>query len=330
MKHPADFTPAFPAVVDNTMRSAFVSCPQKFFQEFLLCRSPLGGASVHLIAGATYARGLEFVREKVWGPDQWSLDEALAGMVPVVYAEYGDFACPPDYQHKSVQRVLQAIVAYFDRFPPESDHILPYIKSNKKPAVEFNFSFPTQIKHPDSGEPIIYCGRFDMIGVYNDLLWVVDDKTATQLGSSWDKSWRLKAQLTGYVFAARQYGFPVEGAIVRGCSFLKTGAYGFSEPILYKGDWNVERWWIQLHRDLARMVQCWQDRDNDFPLGYWDFNFDHSCSTFGQACPFTNLCDVKNPEEWAKTDFEYRKWNPMELLPVEVEDDQRELAELKT
>jgi hypothetical protein len=307
--------PKFPSVIDNTMRGSFVDCPQQFYQEFILKRA-LKGGSVHLIAGGAYAKGLEIVRSLVWG-EGYSLEDALVEAYPAIVAEYGDFPCPEHQQYKSCERVIQGVIAYFDKYNPHTDHMQPYMKKNGKPAVEFTFSFPTQLKHPDTGEPILYAGRFDMIGTYNGLNWVVDDKTASQLGAAWDKSWRLKAQMTGYVFAARQFGIPVEGAIIRGTSFLRTGAYGFSEPMEYRAAWQVERWWVQLHRDIGRMIQCWQDKDDDHPFGYWDYNLHNACSSFG-GCGFQQLCSVHNPEEWAKTDYERREWNPLDINPAGI------------
>ena len=314
---PKDYEPSFPQVIDNVMRSSFVSCPHSFYEEHILKRSATGG-SVHLVAGAAYAKGLEIVRRLIWG-EGMELEDALCEAFPHIIAEYGTFPCPERYHYKSWERVIQGVVAYFDKWPPKEDNLVPYISPNTgKPAIEFTFSFPTQIPHPETGQPILFAGRFDMIGVYNDTLWVVDDKTASQLGPNWDKQWRLKAQLTGYTFAARQYGIPVEGALVSGISFLPSGAYGFSRPIEYRPDFILERWWVQLHRDIARMVQCWLDRDEENPYGYWDYDLNDACTAYG-GCPFQQLCSAKDENQWAKTGFEYRDWNPLDLNPGRVE-----------
>ena len=311
---PADFKPEFPRVIDSTMRTEFVSCEQQFFQAFIMKRTPKGG-SVHLTAGAAYAKGLEVIRTLVYGPEKLSVRDALVEALPHVWAEYGDFPVPEGYEHKSPNAVMRALVAYFDRYSPDRDHLRPVIKSDGMPAVEFTFTFPLQIEHPDTKEPLLYAGRFDMLGIYNDLLWVVDDKTASSLGSHWDRQWALRGQLTGYCFAAQNYGYPTVGAIVRGTSFLKTGAFGFSEPIEYRPDWQLERWWVQLHRDVARMIACWQDKTEEHPYGYWGYNLAEACTSFG-GCPFVGLCTKSNPEEWAKSDYEFRDWSPLDKNPM--------------
>jgi len=77
----------------------------------------------------------------------------------------------------------------------------------------------------------------------------------------------------------------------------------------------VERWWTQLHRDIGRMVACWEDKSDEFPFGYWDYDLADACTSYG-GCPFMSLCTVSNPDEWAKTDYEYRNWNPLDLNPI--------------
>ena len=314
MDYPAGWKPEFPRVVDSTMRADFVACPQKFFQAYVQKRS-LSGDSIHLVAGAAYARGLEIVRNFVYGPAKLPLERALVESIPHVWAEYGAIEVPAGYEQKGPIGVVKALVAYFDRFPPLTDHIQPFMKKNGEPATEFSFTIPMEIAHPVTGEPILYAGRTDLIGVYNGTLWVVDDKTASQLGPSWDRQWSLRAQLTGYCYAAKRYGLDVSGAIIRGISFLKGGAFGFSEPIEYRANWQLERWWEQLHRDVARMIGCWTEVDDAHPLGYWDYNLADACTSFGSGCPFAALCKVSNPNEWLGQ-YEYKSWNPLDLNPV--------------
>lgn len=306
-------TPEFPAVIDSTMRADFVNCPQKFYQGYILRRA-LKGGSVHLIAGGAYAKGLEIIRNLVYGPEKLSVDDALAEAFPKVIAEYGDFY-EEGAEHKSPINIIKALIAYFDHYPPATDHIQPVMKKDGYPATEFTFSIPTQIKHPDTGEPILYAGRFDMLANYQGSIWVVDDKTASSLGWGWDRQWKLRGQLTGYTFAARYFGWEAQGAIVRGISLLKTGAFGFSEPIEYRSPFMLERWWVQLHRDLARMVDCWQDKSEEHPYGFWDYNLADACTSYG-GCPFAQLCAVSNPDDWAQGNYELRDWSPLDRNPA--------------
>lgn len=295
-------TETFPSVIDSTMRSSFVDCPQKFYRSFIQGLTPSEG-SVHLVAGAAFARGCEVVRKLVWG-DGHDLESALAEGIIAALDEYGDFECP-DKINKTPERVCEALVEYFSEYPPATDHIQPFFHDDK-PAVEFSFAIPLDIAHPETGEPILYAGRFDCIGQYQNGLWVVDEKSTSQLGASWLKNWHLRSQITGYCWAARQFGIPVNGAIIRGISFLKK-SFGHAEAIEFRPDWMIDRWYFQLHMDITRMVECWNN-------GYWDFALDHACASYG-GCTFQRLCTVNNPEQWVSQYYHVRRWSPLDRNP---------------
>jgi len=54
--------PPFPSVVDSTIIAAFRSCPQKAYLEFVE-HWKIRDQSVHLVAGAAYAAGMEAAAE---------------------------------------------------------------------------------------------------------------------------------------------------------------------------------------------------------------------------------------------------------------------------
>src|SRR3990172_5087025 len=90
-------------------------------------------------------------------------------------------------------------------------------------GIEFSFAAAIpEVKHPETGDPILFCGRFDQLAEYNKMLFVEDEKTTTSLGEQWRNNWDLDSQFTGYVWGAKQFGLPVVGAIVRGIGLLKT------------------------------------------------------------------------------------------------------------
>ena len=71
----------------------------------------------------------------------------------------------------------QAVEFYFEEYPLDGDSIKPYKFEDGRTGIEFTFGIPIPINHPDSGDPIVLAGRFDLLGYYNDLLAVVDEKT---------------------------------------------------------------------------------------------------------------------------------------------------------
>jgi len=292
----------FPSVIDSSMRGAFSACPQKFYYNYLLHLHP-SAESPDLKAGGAFARGLEVARKSFWGQ---GLDDkaALGEGIKAFLKEWGDYE-PPEYHVKQQDRMAEALVEYFSHYGWTTDHVQPLVQHGE-PAVEFSFALPIpETHHPVTGEPILYAGRFDMLGIKDDVLFVVDEKTTKQLGQSWMANWKLRSQLTGYCWAAQEFGYPVAGAIIRGISILKT-KYGHAEVIEPRAKWEIERWLHQLSRDVSRMIQCWKD-------GYWDFDLDSACSSYG-GCAYMDLCTSPHPERWIETSYVKRVWNPLEVV----------------
>jgi hypothetical protein len=293
------------------MRGSFASCPRKFYWEFIRRIGPKR-LSIHLHFGATFARGLEVFRKTYYtNPPEASTSalrhqEALGVALEAMILEWGHYPEAED-ETKTLWTCLAALVFYFEQHPPYTDIIQPYYKSDGTPAVEFSFALPTNILHPATGEPILYAGRFDLLGLYDGLMFVVDEKTTSQMGPSWSKSWTLRAQFTGYVYAAKSFGHPVVGAIARGVAIRKSG-FDVGDAMVQTPSWQIDRWWHQLHRDIERMLDCWRE-------GFWDYNLDSTCTAYG-GCAFQDLCTVSAPEAWVESAYAPRHWDPLALDPL--------------
>lgn len=304
----------FPTVIDSTMIGAFRSCPQKFFRQYLQHWKPKG-ESVHLVAGAAYARGLEIARRSFYENGMDAQDAEAEGAVALIKA-YGDFACPPD-SAKSLERMLGAFAFYFERYPLGGEGNEPIVLPSGKRAIEFSFAEPLEILHPETGDPLIFCGRTDMICHFADAIFVHDDKTASSLGPSWSQQWELRSQFTGYVWAALRAGIKAQGVRICGVSILKT-KYDTQQVPSYRAPWEVERWYAQLLRDITRMIASWREFRETGNVGSWDYNLDHACAEFG-GCILRTVCKSPSPDQWLPMYFEPRVWDPLKREEVTVE-----------
>ncbi len=289
----------FPRVIDSSIRKEFRLCEKRGFYSYFRGLETVGG-NIHLHFGKCFAKGAEVVRQAFYG-DKLPLIDSLAIGAKTIVKEWKDFT-PPDNSNKNLSSCLVALYDYFSQYPPLDDPIKP-VMLDSGPALEFTFALPIPgTTHPETGDPILYGGRVDMLASYRNAVFVVDDKTSTQLGKSWAIQWKLASQLTGYVWAARQFGYPVMGTIVRGVGILKT-SITHQMCIEDRPRWMVERWLEQLQRDIARMVEAWKTET-------WHMDLDHSCGTYG-GCPFLTLCTSPDPESWVDIHYERREWNPL-------------------
>lgn len=299
--------PAFPSVIDSTLMAAFKSCPRKAFLEYFE-HWKVRDQSVHLHAGAAYAGGLEAARIAYYVEGQ-SHDDCIAIGIKRLLEMYGDFDCPPD-SAKSAGRMAGALEFYFERYPMTSDAAVPMTLPGGKRGIEFSFVEPLDFAHPETGEPLVYSGRLDQMVDFEGMQLGEDDKTTSQLGASWPRQWDLRSQFTSYVWGAHRAGIKLNGFLVRGVSILKS-KYDTLQAITYRPEWQIDRWYEQLLRDLKRMQQAWEE-------GYFDYNLDHACAEYG-GCVFRQACQMKDPSPLLQQQFQRRRWDPINRVEILVE-----------
>lgn len=293
--------PPFPTVIDSSMMSAWRACRRKIFLEYLQ-HWKTKNISVHLHAGKAFARGLEVAREAFYVSGLPEREAIPAGLQALVTA-YGDFECPAD-SAKSLERMMGAFEYYFSEYPLATDTAVPSTLPGGKRGIEFSFASPIDVAHPESGDPILYCGRFDMIADYAGGQFGEDDKTTSSLGASWSKQWDLRSQFTAYTWGARTMGIKLEGFLVRGISILKT-KYDTQQAITYRPQWMVDQWYEKLLQEVEEMKQAWE-------RGYWAPNYDDSCNDYG-GCSFRRVClsEPARQDSWLRQDFTKRRWDPV-------------------
>ncbi len=268
-----------------------------------------GEQSVHLVAGKAFAAGLEVAREwfYVKGADA---ETAIAWGLQALFLEYGDFTAPED-SPKGPLRMAGALEFYFSQYPLGADGAKPHVFPGAKHGIEFSFAEPLAVRHPETGDPLLYAGRADMVADAFGGLFLYDEKTASQLGNSWLKQWDHRSQFTSYCWGLRGSGFNPTGIVVRGVSILKD-SYGTAQVLTYRAAWEVDRWLFQVNRDLIRMIEMWKS-------GYWDYNLDHACTEYG-GCPLVRVCKSPDPEKWLGIYFHRRKWDPVTRTETLLED----------
>jgi len=300
---PADQLPdMFPPVIDSTILAAFRSCPQRAYRQYIQHWKPCN-ESVHLVAGGAFASGLEAARQAYFVEGR-SYEEAQQLGHAALLRHYGDFQ-PPEGSAKTLDRMAGALQYYFERYPLPADPAVPARFSDGRRGIEFSFAVPLPILHPQSGDPLIFAGRADMVVDYCGGLYLEDDKTTSQLGASWHRQWDLRSQFSGYVWAARQHGIPVQGVLVRGISILKT-KYDTAECITGRSQYEIDRWYNQTLRDIERMIRCWRE-------GYFDFSLDAACTEYG-GCIFQSTCKNPNPDDILQTYFQQKVWSPTDRI----------------
>ena len=298
---------ALPQHIDSTMLSCFRSCPRRFFWSHIRGLHPRS-RSADLHAGGCFASALErFYHELSKGK---TVDESKLAMFSTFTREWGDYVAP-DKNPKSQDNMWVALDDYVRTYPPAIDRFQFLKNPDGSPTAEFSFAIPLDFDgfplHP-SGEPFIYTGRTDGLGLYDGkILCFKDEKTTKSIGARWADQWNLRGQFIGYTWAGKMSGLDIEHILVRGVGILMREIKQI-EILKHYSQTLRDRWFAQLRRDLERLVSCWND-------GFFDMNFGESCTAYG-ACPFVPLCESPTPEMWTDT-YEVRHWNPLNRTPLD-------------
>lgn len=303
----------FPSIIDASMLSSYKSCARKFYLtylEHLKAKEP----NVHLHAGKAFASGIERARRAFYEEGKDS-ETAVAEGLAQLMKDYGDFSCPPE-SAKSLERTAGALEFYYTNYPLEHDSAVPIEMPGGKRGIEFSFALPLPIKNPDSGDPILYCGRMDAITAFAGGHFVTDEKTATSLGPSWASQWDLRSQFTGYCWATREHGIRCDGVLIRGVSILKT-KYDTQQAVSYRPDWMIDRWYSNMLTVVQRLVDEYLSLCTAQTLSddLFEHNLDDACTSFGK-CGFYDACRSEDATTWLVTNFQRKIWNP--LLRTEI------------
>lgn len=308
----------FPEHIDSTMLTTADACKQKFFNEFVLCITP-HGKSIDLHAGGAFALAMELIRKEFYN-NKTPIEECYKVVLPKFAKFWGDFE-PPFNHQKDFVNVWGAVLEYFREYPPTTDLLQPYRSPNGDLGVEYTFAIPMEVMHPETGLPLLFCGRFDMLAHYanspNELM-IVDEKTTKALGASWPRQWNLRGQFLGYTYAVRSVGLECAGALIRGIAIQKT-QYKHMQCLVQHSQWQLERWWKRSN-SLAEQLANHYIRMKDYDtiggvVNSWTHSYGEACSAYG-GCHFSEIiCSTPEPWLWYNS-FDTRVWDPLHKDPT--------------
>jgi len=312
----------FPSVIDSTMLAA-LQCHRRWVWAYELNYTPFEGKSIDLMAGAAFAKGGEVMRlcyltgrasitsisgrELVFETEPGDAEDALEAGVTALIHSY-DPNTPAYDSPKTCDRMAGALEFYASQFPltdPEYGTI-PMVAG--KPGVEWNFCVPLPVSHPDTNEPLLFCGRTDLILDVFGGRYLTDDKTTTRLGDSWVKQWDMRGQFAAYAWGARETGLDVTGTLVRGTSILKS-KYECKQAIIDQPQWKVDEWLEATCAKLEMAKVYYTMLQDKYPNGIPAFG--EPCNEYG-GCEFKKFCMVKDHEGWLADNCVARNWNPLE------------------
>jgi hypothetical protein len=348
----------FPEIWDSTQLEAF-SCPMRGFRQYI--QHFQQEESVHLVAGAAFAKGLHVAREAFYDGGESEEDSIYAGIL-ALRAEYGDYYDQWN-ENKSVDRMALALEAYFAEYRLPFDDVVPYALPEGGHAYEMGMLEPIvdmqgkEMLHPVTGKPLLFSGRMDMLGQHMGKLWVTDEKTTSgYFSKDWGSQWDLRGQFSAYCWLlqqkARNYGSQfdylkdISGVIVRGISlpkstakdfakrqqaYMDSGTIRFQQHITSRSHYEIENW----HRFMVERVQSakfayqsYCDSGETLPEMFFSGTFGSDCTSYSKPCQFMASCKSRNGEGFLSTEYPQSIWKPAEARRVPLHEYLEEIGQL--
>jgi len=328
----------FPLTWDSTQLAA-TACPIKFFRQHV--QHLAQEESVHLIAGASFARGIHVTRESFYthGMDEHT---SISLGIAALQEEYGDFYCPWN-ENKSINRMSVALEAYFSHFRLPFDEVVPMKLADGTHSMEYGMVQPIRdlnnefILHPTLNVPLMFSGRLDLLASYMGKSWIVDEKTTSgYFPSDYGSQWELRGQFSGYSWLAEQTYLAegiselhgLSGVIVRGVSLPKSvsndaskrqasyadsGTVKFREHLSHRSEFMVANW----HRFMVeKVLQAkesylrYLDNEAKQPEKFFTGNYGDMCTSYSRACSFMASCKNPDAESFLSVDYPQTIWRP--------------------
>lgn len=297
--------PGLQLAVDSTSLGEFKLCPRKYFYT-IICGWQPRSESVHLTFGILYHSTLEhYDNAKAQGNShQDALDSSVDFALRATWNKALKRPWVSDGKNKNRYTLLRSVIWYLDKFG-ESDSLETLIIGGK-PAVELSFRFDLGVEASSTGESFAACGHLDRMVRFNDSAYILDRKTTEHtIDTSFFLKFSPDNQMSMYDLAGQvAFQTPVEGIIIDGVQVAVTFSR-YQRGIVPRTQEGRTEWLSGAAKWLAEMEKCAIESD-------WPMN-DKNCHHFG-GCPFRPVCSrpPSAREQWLKTDYSKRIWDPLQ------------------
>lgn len=205
-----------------------------------------------------------------------------------------------DNPNKNRSNLLRTVIWYLDQYKDSSEKTV--ILENGEPAVEVWFRIKLEI----DGKTYILSGHIDRIVEYAEGHWFQDVKTTKNtIGSNFFSNFTPNNQMSQYTLGGKVvFDKPLMGGIIDGIQ-VAVHFSKFQRGFVERTKAQMEEWlqdiqfWIKLAERYASE-------------GYWPMN-DTACTHYG-GCEFRGICgkDPASRDQFLRTHFERKRWNPLE------------------
>ena len=298
----------FPEIISDTDVSLF-GCPLKWFRERCLCLKPLQYEyNENLTAGVAFAKGLELTRLHYieTGNVEEALEKGKTHILELMETEEEEDSLfgKRNLGYKTPIRVSQLLEEYLRQFPLDQEYSPVPLTIDGNKGIEHTITAELPLKHPITDKPLIFKGKFDMLGKTEmGTLAIFDEKVVKNLTKNDQKFYSVKSQFIGYSWLCQQEGYgDVNNVYVRACAILKN-EYKIAEYPIYITESMRKAWLSNLLETSLRFKSYFKVQSKNST--YFNPSFSSECNKYFTPCQYTNLCTGEDTE----TEYKQITWD---------------------
>ena len=239
-------------VYDSTCLTDFLLCHKRFYWRFVKGYQPKIESSA-LVFGSAIHEGLK----------EWYNGNGKEGAISSYQKGVASLKEDTKRTRARGEEILQR---YFKQYQRE-----PF----KVKEVEVGF----EVVMPGGS---VLRGRMDMIVEWDNMTYVVDHKTTSQMGSFFFQQFDRHFQIDSYIYACRELKGKCNGAIINGILVAKT-KIDFARDIKTRTEEQINEHAINYLQVVADLERCVLTRTF--------YGNKTACGHFG-SCPYIDLCQL--------------------------------------
>jgi hypothetical protein len=269
-------------VMDSTKMQTYLTCPRKYFFEYILGYRP-EDKNHNLVFGSAWHKAKDILFSNGYSVE--SVDAGVEAFLKEYRQSFSE-ETDMDFHPKSPGNAEVALYEYVKQYAP-NDHF-------KVLHTEVGVVVPV-------GPDRVLYGKMDAIN-HDEArgYFSLETKTAGAHWSYWEDQWLQKFQISAYAHFLYCNYPPAEvyGIIIDGSIFKKSGNEHLrvSVPLtvewLESWLWEVNCWFDDVERDFKRLEMC---KESDDVMKAFCRNTE-SCVKYNRMCPLFEVCHARrNP-----------------------------------
>jgi len=284
-------------IIDSTKLQTYLRCPRFYMLKYVFgwVRE---GPSIHLDFGRAWSKAMDVLWSK--GINLSNLQPSFTAFMEVWNEAAG--VAPMELGVKSPENAERALHQYIDTYQNQRVK-LAELRGADGEAIEI----PGRVPLDDTR--VLYLRMDKVVVDENDLYWVLDHKTASQLTSHWKASWDLSLQMGTYIHCLicifgveKVKGALIDGAIIRnppkrrkdGEPYANSGPgtelirVPIIKPVDQMAQWLncTLDWMMEIESDLEVLDECTGD---EAVLPCFKQN-PTACTKWNRLCPYHDTC----------------------------------------